>query len=208
MRIIGLTGGIGCGKSTAAKILRELGAEVLDADVIGHQVYRQGTSGFRALVAEFGPEIVGQDGEVDRKRLGAIVFSDPARLEQLNHIVHPLIRSAIESRIEQGRREGRAPATVVEAAILLEAGWRDLVDEVWVVSSGRDQVVERLEEQRGLSRSATQARIAQQMSDADRRAAGDVVIENGDSIADLRRQVEALWDERVRPADVRVAHRR
>lgn len=193
MHVIGLVGGIGSGKSTAAAMLAELGAEVLSADAIGHEVYRPGTPGFDAVTSAFGREVVGADGSIDRKRLGAIVFADPARLEQLNGIVHPLIRAEIGRRIDAARRAERVRAVVVEAAILLEAGWRDLVDEVWVVAAGRDCVVSRLGAERGLTAAETDARIARQMSDAERRAAADVVIPNDGSIEELRARIEQLW---------------
>jgi dephospho-CoA kinase len=140
---------------------------------------------------------VGSDGEIDRKSLGAIVFADPARLEELNRIVHPLIRAEVERRVAAARSEGDVPGIVVEAAILLEAGWRDLVDEVWVVSAGRDLVVGRLEAQRGLSPADVQARIARQMADEERRRAADVVVENDGSLDDLRDRIGRLWNERV-----------
>jgi dephospho-CoA kinase len=197
MLVIGLVGGIGSGKSTAAAILAELGAELVNADLIGHEVYEPGKAGFDALVAEFGPEAVGADGRIDRKRLGALVFSDSALLARLNAIVHPLIRAEIERRIARAREAGRAHAVVVEAAILLEAGWRSLVDQVWVVSARREDVVQRLVAQRGMEESATEARIAKQMTDAERRAVADVVIENDGSIDELRARLAGLWQTLV-----------
>ncbi|HEY8516867.1 MAG TPA: dephospho-CoA kinase [Candidatus Binatia bacterium] len=197
MLVIGLVGGIGSGKSTAAAILAELGAEVINADLIGHEVYEPGKPGFDAIVAEFGPEVVGPDGRIDRKRLGSIVFADSAKLARLNAIVHPLIRAEIERRIERAREEGRVRAVVVEAAILLEAGWRSLVDQVWVICARRDDVVERLAAQRGMAEEEAAARMAKQMSDAERRAAADVVIDNDGSIDDLRARLTGLWQTLV-----------
>jgi dephospho-CoA kinase len=195
--VIGLVGGIGSGKSTAAAILSRLGARVLNADAIGHEVYRSGTGGHAAVVRAFGADLVGPDGEIDRKRLGAIVFADPGRLAELNRIVHPLIRAEIERRIGVARTEPELAGIVLEAAILIEAGWRDLVDEVWAVCAGRQRVVDRLAAQRGLSPQDTESRIARQMDDAARRAAADVVIENDGSLADLERRVAELWRDRV-----------
>lgn len=197
MLVIGLVGGIGSGKSTAAAILAELGAEVINADLIGHEIYEPGKPGFDAIVAEFGTEVVGPDGRIDRKRLGEIVFSDSVKLERLNAIVHPLIRAEIERRIARARKEGRVRAVVVEAAILLEAGWRSLVDQVWVISAKREDVVQRLATQRGMPEAAAEARIAKQMSDAERRALADVVIENEGSIDDLRARLVGLWQTLV-----------
>lgn len=197
MLVIGLVGGIGSGKSTAAAILAELGAEVINADLIGHEVYEPGKPGFDAIVAEFGTEVVGPDGLIDRKRLGELVFGDSVKLERLNAIVHPLIRAEIERRIARAREAGQVRAVVVEAAILLEAGWRSLVDQVWVVSARREDVVQRLATQRGMPEAATEARIAKQMSDAERRAAADVVIENEGSIDELRARLVGLWQTLV-----------
>lgn len=193
MRVVGLVGGIGSGKSTAAGMLGELGALVIDADRVGHEVYRRGTPGFEAVVAEFGRGVVGEDGEIDRRRLGPIVFASPDRLAALNRIVHPLIRAEIARRIDGARREGRHRAVVVEAAILLEAGWRDLVDEVWVVSAGSGDVVDRLSRQRGLDPTDTAARVARQMPDAERRRLADRVIENRGTLDDLRTEVGRAW---------------
>jgi len=193
MLVIGLVGGIGSGKSVASAILAELGAAVLNADLVGHEVYEPGKPGFSAIVAEFGGDVVGADGRIDRKTLGAMVFADGAKLERLNAIVHPLIRAELEHRIAQARAAGEVRAVVVEAAILLEAGWRSLVDQVWVISARRDDVVERLAAQRGMGASEADARIAKQMTDAERRSAADVVIENLGTVDDLRARLAGLW---------------
>ena len=137
--------------------------------------------------------LVGADGRVDRKKLGPIVFADGAKLDRLNAIVHPLIRAEIERRITRAREKGAVRAVVVEAAILLEAGWRSLVDQVWVISARREDVVERLAAQRGMAASETDARMAKQMTDAERRAVADVVIENAGSLDDLRTRLTGLW---------------
>jgi dephospho-CoA kinase len=193
MLVIGLVGGIGSGKSVASAMLAELGAEVINADVVGHEVYEPGKPGFDAIVAEFGTDVVDADGRIDRKKLGPIVFADGAKLERLNAIVHPLIRSEIERRISRARDKGEVRAVVVEAAILLEAGWRSLVDQVWVISARREDVVERLAAQRGMAASETDARMAKQMTDAERRSVADVVIENVGSLDDLRTRLAGLW---------------
>jgi dephospho-CoA kinase len=197
MLVIGLVGGIGSGKSVATAMLAERGAEIINADLVGHEVYEPGKPGFDAIVAEFGNEVVGDDGRIDRKRLGTRVFADAAKLARLNAIVHPLIRAEIERRIERARANGEVRAVVVEAAILLEAGWRSLVDQVWVVSARREDVLARLAAQRGMAETETAARIAKQMTDAERRSAADVVIENSGSLDDLRTRLEGLWQTLV-----------
>ena len=136
--IVGLTGGIGSGKSTVAAILAELGARVIDADRIGHDVYRPGTPGFDRVVEAFGRGVVAADGTIDRRALGAIVFADPAARARLNAIVHPLIAGDLAGTIARARADGFAGPIVIEAAILLEAGWRSLVDRVWVVTAPAD----------------------------------------------------------------------
>src|SRR5215813_2311277 len=140
MKILGVTGGIGSGKSAASQILADLGAVVIDADRVGHETYRPGSAGWERVVQQFGRDVIAADGTIDRKRLGAIVFADPVQLARLNAIVHPLIRDAIGARIAAERAAGHAPAIVVEAALLVEANWDALVDEVWLVTADRTAV--------------------------------------------------------------------
>jgi dephospho-CoA kinase len=193
MRVIGLTGGIGSGKSTVARILAELGAEVISADLVGHEVYRPGTPGFEQVTAAFGREVVGEDGTVDRRKLGGIVFASPAALAELNRIVHPLIAEAVRQRIEHRRSEGGQRPIVIEAAVLIEANWVPLVDEVWVVRASPEAVVERIATERGLAAAQIRARIESQIDDEERRSHADVVIENTAGLDDLRARVEAAW---------------
>ena len=193
---IGVTGGIGSGKSSAVEILAELGAVVIEADRVGHEVYAPGTVGFDQVVTAYGPDIVGADGAIDRKRLGAIVFGDPSALGRLNAIVHPLIRDAVAQRVTTARASGRAPI-VVEAALLIEAKWDALVDEVWLLVARREVIEERLASQRGMEPAAVAARMRAQLSDEERRAHAAVVIDNSGSRDQLREQIERLWRERL-----------
>jgi dephospho-CoA kinase len=193
MIVIGVTGGIGSGKSTVAGMLAELGAHVIDADRLGHEVYRPGTPGWERVVAAFGHEVVAADGTIDRGQLGARVFADRAALERLNRIVHPLIHDEIRKRVAAARNAGTARAIVVEAALLVEAGWRSLVDVLWVVIAPRAAVVERVRQQRGLAPAETEARIAAQVDNDARRRAADLVIENAASVEELRATVCAAW---------------
>jgi dephospho-CoA kinase len=199
VKTIGLTGGIGSGKSTAAVMLAELGAKVIDADRVGHQVYAPDTAGWHRVVEVFGQGIVASDGTIDRKRLGAIVFADRARLDQLNGIVHPLIADAIRDRIAEHRRGGSETPIVVEAAVLLEANWQTLVDEVWVVVANPEAVIDRISTQRGLGRDAIEARMSSQLSDTERRTRADIVIDNSGTHDSLRAHLEKLWSQRVAP---------
>ena len=193
MKTIGLTGGIGSGKTTVAKILEGLGALVIHADTVGHEIYRAGSIGWQRVRATFGPGVLAPDGSVDRKKLGAIVFADPNALKQLNAIAHPLIFAEIRRRIDAQRAAAALQPIIVEAAILIEANWLPLVDEVWLVVAGKGAVVERVHAERGLAPSDIERRIDAQLSDVERRRHAHVVIENTGSLDDLRRRVEDAW---------------
>jgi len=199
VRTVGLTGGIGSGKSCVAEILASLGAHVIDADRIGHEVYRPGTAGWNEVVGAFGGDVVAADGTIDRKRLGAVVFADRRKLERLNSIVHPLIRAAVFARINARWEHGDPAPVVVEAAVLIEARWDELVDEVWLVVAEREVVIDRVMQSRGLERAAVEARLAAQLSDAERLAHADVTIDNSGSLDELRVAVEILWRDRLEP---------
>ncbi len=199
MFTIGLTGGIGSGKSTVAGILKDLGAELVDADRVGWQVYRSGTAGtggYRAVVDEFGEGVVGPDGEIDREKLGSIVFGDPARMEALTGIVWPLIASEIADCISEETARDTS-ILVVEAAVLFEARWEHLFDEIWVVTARKDAAVERLMIRDGVAAESVRARMAAQLSDEERVRRADVVIDNGGDLTDLRSAVENVWRERT-----------
>jgi dephospho-CoA kinase len=190
--IVGLTGGIGSGKSTVAAMLAELGAHVIDADKVGHEIYLPGTEGFRRVVAEFGPGVVGADGTIDRRRLGTVVFGDPAALARLNALVHPLIADEIRRRMQAALAEPGTQPIVVEAAIMLEAGWR-FFDRIWVVIVRRETAIARVAASRGLSADEVARRIDAQMPEAERRKVADLVIENDGTLAELRARVEDAW---------------
>lgn len=200
MKIIGITGGIGSGKSTAARILGELGAHVVDADTVGHGIYAPGSEGWRRVVGDFGQQVVAEDGTIDRKRLGTIVFSDRSALARLNALLHPLIGAEIRRLIESKRSGGGTAPIVVEAAILVEASWQSIFDEVWVVTADRETVIRRLTSQRGLDRAAAQERIDSQLSDTERCRHATVVIRNMGTIDDLRDQLGRLWRDRLAPS--------
>ena len=190
---VGLTGGIGSGKSTVAGILEDLGAAVIHADAVGHEVYLPQTEGWQRVTAAFGHDIVKPDQTIDRQKLGAIVFRDPEALKQLNAIVHPLIFAEVQRRIRSLRASGITQPIVVEAAILIEANWLPLVDEVWLVVASKEAVIDRLAQQRDLAADDVARRVDAQLTDADRRKVAQVVIENQGSLEQLRQQVESLW---------------
>src|SRR5262245_16056192 len=191
--VIGLAGGIGTGKSTVAAMLAELGAFVIDADKIGHQVYRPGSEGFHQVVDAFGVGVVAPDGTIDRAALGRIVFADSAARVRLNAIVHPLIAGELTSQVTAARAEDAARPIVIEAAVLVEAGWRGLVDRLWIVTAPTETAIARVMASRGLARPEVERRIAAQLPEAERRRVADVVIENDGSPVQLRARVEAAW---------------
>ena len=145
MLVIGLTGGIGTGKSEAARQLEELGALIISADQVGHEAYTVNTEAWEQVVATFGNGILQDDKEIDRRKLGGIVFSDPSQLKKLNQIMHPRMARIVSDKIEAFRGQG-VDTVVVEAALLFEAGWDSLVEEVWVTDASEDIIIGRLRE--------------------------------------------------------------
>ena len=174
-------------------MLEALGAVVIHADTVGHEVYLPHSEGWQRLLEAFGRDILGPDEVIDRKRLGTIVFANPEALKHLNAIVHPLIADEIERRIAAQRSRGSVCPIVVEAAVLIEANWVSLVDEVWLVTAAKQAVVDRLKVQRRISAEEIDKRIAAQLNDTERRRFADVVIENTGSIDDLTTRVAAAW---------------
>ncbi len=190
MRKVGLTGGIAAGKSTAAGILRELGAFILNADSLGHQAYAIGGPARKSLIERFGTRIIRKDGEIDRECLGKIVFANPHRRRQLEEIVWPEIRKLIALNLASAQTAG-ARVAVIEAAVLLEAGWDDLVDEVWTVEAPTEIAKKRLRKRTGMSEQDANARLSAQMSPDERTARSSLVIENDGGIERLKTNVTA-----------------
>ncbi len=195
MLVIGLTGGIGTGKSLVSRMLQEHGATIIDADLVGHEAYTPHTETWQVVVDTFG-DVLAEDGQIDRRKLGAIVFSDPKQLEKLNAIMHPRMYKMIEERI-QGHQAGGAETIVVEAAILIEAKWTPLVDEVWVTTAPENQVIDRIKGRNNMGEDAARARINSQMSSEERVRHANVSIANDGSMDQLRDTVDGLWDSRV-----------
>ena len=198
MLTIGLTGGIGSGKSTVAQILGEFGAPILDADKVAHTTYAPGASAYDAVIAAFGAQVVAGNRTIDRKQLGAIVFGNPERLNQLTSIVWPATRESIRRNVAELRASGAKLPIVVEAAILIEANWQPLFDEIWLVRASREQVVTRIESQRGLKPAETEARIRAQLSDEERSKHATLVIQNNGSLEELRELLKTVWAEALK----------
>jgi dephospho-CoA kinase len=193
---IGLTGGIGSGKSTVAALLAERGAQVVDADRIAREVVEPGTPGLAAVVAEFGAEVLTTDGALDRPSLAGLVFGDPAARARLDAVVHPLVRARAAELV------AAAPADAVvvqDVPLLVETGQAASYDLVVVVETDVETRVSRLVD-RGLSAEDARARIASQATDAERRAVADVVLRNDGDRDALAEQVDRFWAEQVAPA--------
>ena len=186
--LIGITGNIGTGKSVVAGMLSELGAQVIDADKVAHEVMRSGTCVHARIIKAFGPEIMASDGEIDRSRLGTIVFADPALLARLESIVHPATIEAIGQRVAATG----TGVIVVEAIKLIESGMADACDSVWVPTCRPEQQICRIVA-RGLNLADAEQRLRAQPPQDDKVACADVVIDNSGSLCQTRKQVEAAW---------------
>ncbi|MFW6150178.1 MAG: dephospho-CoA kinase [Chloroflexota bacterium] len=198
MCLIGVTGNIGSGKSTVCSILAKLGAVVIDADRLAHETYRPHTETWYRLLDAFGDDILGPDDTVDHGKLAQKAFSNPQSVERLNRIVHPATAGLALAAIDAERRKGTRVA-VLEATLLIEAGWKNLVDQVWLVKASEDVVVKRLETQRTMDRSTVLNRLRSQMPAEQKEEAADVVICNDGTREELERRVRKLWQELVAP---------
>lgn len=192
MYVIGLTGGIGTGKSTVAAILEEQGAVVLSADLVGHEVYLPGRPAWQEIVDAFGHDILAPDGTIDRKKLGAAVFSDPRALKRLNRIVHPRMKGMMREKLAELDRDG-VEVAVLEAALLFDAGWDDLANEVWVTVAPPEVAAERAAQRSGLPVEQVLERIKAQMSNEERARRSHVVIDTSGDLDATRRQTVHEW---------------
>ena len=192
MKVIGLTGGIGSGKSTVSQFLAELGATIIDADEIGHEAFKPETEAWREVVAAFGQQIIAANGTIDREKLGTIVFSNPEARARLNQIMHPRIYEMVKAQLVEYQRQG-VSMVVLEAPLLVEAGWTSLVDEVWVTTASEDTVLKRLRERTKLSEAESRARIRAQLPAEKRIREADVVIDTDCELDELKVKVGELW---------------
>ena len=192
-RVICLTGGLASGKSTAARFLKELGAHVIDADVLGHRSYEMGSPAHAQVVAAFGQDVVAADGRIDRKVLGGKVFGRPAELKKLTDIVWPAIRALAEDEIAEAQTAGIARVIVLEAAVLFEAGWQDIGDEVWVNIVDRPVAVARAIARDNIPLATVESRLDAQLSNAERIARADVVIDNNGTPSAMLTQLRSHW---------------
>lgn len=202
MYTIGLTGGIGTGKSVVAQLLAEQGAAILDADRVGHEVYAPGGPAYDDVIAEFGAEVVAGDGSIDRKKLGPIVFSSPEKLARLNAITHPRMKEMMRARLADVAADG-VDVAVLEAALLFDAGWDDLTDEVWVTVVDAETAARRASERSGIPVEQVLERIQKaQMASDERIRRSDVVIDTSGTLEDTRRRTLEAWNKRRRRLSV------
>lgn len=193
MYVVGLTGGIGTGKSVVAKILEAHGTVILDADRLGHEVYLPGRPAYDDIVSEFGADVVAGDGTIDRKKLGPIVFSSPEKLARLNAITHPRMKEMMRERLAELDRAGTKVA-VLEAALLFDAAWDDLTDEVWVTVVDPRTAATRASERSGIPVEQVLERIQKaQMASEERIRRSDVIIDTSGTLDDSRRRTLDAW---------------
>ncbi len=193
LKIIALTGGIASGKSTAARYLKELGAHVIDADLLGHRAYEPGSPAHSQVVVAFGQDVLAEDGSIARKVLGGKVFGKPDQLKKLTDIVWPAIRTLAEEEIARVRRENKVHVVLLEAAVLFEAGWEIVGDEVWVNIVDREVAIERTMLRDKLPREAIEARLNSQLTNAERTARADHVIDNNGTQEAMLAQLREHW---------------
>ena len=194
MKVICLTGGLASGKSTAAAILEKKGANIIDADRLGHRVYDPGTHAFREIIDTFGEDVVAEDNHIDRKVLSGMVFGQPDQLKKLTDIVWPQIRHLAE--LEIAGLEAMYPdgIFVLEAAVLFEAGWEDIGEEIWTVVVDREIAIERSMSRDGNDRQAVENRLNSQIENEERIRKSDVVIENNGGQQQLIDRLQQEWE--------------
>ncbi len=195
--VIGLTGNIGTGKSVVRRMLEHMGGFGIDADAFSHRAISKGAPGYNKVIETFGRWIVGPDGEIDRGKLGKLVFSDPAALAQLEAIIHPLVLQAIDWMVTRSDK----PVVVIEAIKLIESGLSKVCDSVWVVAALPEIQLTRLMQKRNMSEAEARQRIAAQPPQDQKIAAATVVIKNVSSFEDTWRQVNAAWQKSVPAAE-------
>lgn len=198
MTMIGLTGGIASGKSTAAQRLVEHGAVLIDADAVVRELQAPGGAAIAPMLEAFGPEILQADGSLDRPALGRHVFADPAARQRLNAIIHPLVRERSEQLVEQARAQRGPEAVIVrDIPLLVETGQAGQMDLVLVIEAPRAQRIRRMVQDRGMSAEDAAARIDAQASDEQRRAVADDVLVNDGTREQLLAQVDDWWSRRI-----------
>ncbi len=191
--VVGLTGSMASGKSTVASRLKELGAHIIDADAIGHMIIEKGRPAWKEIVEEFGTGILLKDGSIDRKKLGEVVFRDREKLERLNAITHPRILEEIERRIALIEKSSPRAIIVIDAALLIEAGFHRRADIIVVVTATEEQKIQRAMKKFSLTEDAVRRRLLAQMRQEEKLSYADFVIDNSRSLEETIREVENLY---------------
>lgn len=197
MLVVGLTGGIGSGKSTVSKYLRELGATIIDADVLAKELVLPNSPAWKEIRNHFGKDILDENGFLKRKKLGRIIFQFPTERKVLNEILHPRIKEKTEELIKQYCQQEAIPLLVVDAPLLIETGMSDMVDEVWVVVIPEELQLKRLKERDNLSAQDAQKRLEAQMPFAEKLKYAHRVIDNSGGIEETREKIRSLWNKVV-----------
>ena len=192
---VGLTGSIAVGKSFVCEVFRELGVPVLDADVTAREVVSIGTPGLEAIRNEFGDSVIASSGELDRAKLGEIVFADESKREKLNAIVHPLVIEAQDLWLKEREKENPDGVAIIDAALMIESGGYKRFDEIIVVWCRDEVQLKRLMERNGLSESDARLRISAQMSQDEKKSFANYLIDTSEGFDDTRRQVEKIFSE-------------
>ncbi|MBO4834918.1 MAG: dephospho-CoA kinase [Lachnospiraceae bacterium] len=192
---IGVTGGVGAGKSTILQILEDkYNAHIIMADDVARELMNKGKASYRAIVKEFGDDILREDGEIDRQKLAEIVFQDEEKLNKLNSIVHPLVRKAIVKEQKQVNKKDPERLVVLEAALLIEAGYKEILDELWGVIVQKEIRIQRLMDSRGYTREKSESIIANQLSDEEFREHCDFIIDNSGTLEDTAEQIRKHFE--------------
>ncbi|MBI5167113.1 MAG: dephospho-CoA kinase [candidate division NC10 bacterium] len=203
MLTVGLTGGISSGKTTVARMFARLGAMVLDADRMAHELMQPGGSVYKEIVATFGREILNGKGAIDRSKLGALAFGDPEQRKKLDDIVHPVLAARMAEERERIRRSGKAKLLVVEAALLIESGFYRRFDKIILVTAPEEAQIQRLQERSHLDREEAFARLRSQMSLEEKIPYAHYLIDNSGSLEETVEQVKKVYRELVEEAESR-----
>ena len=201
MLVIGLTGNFGTGKSTVSEIMSELGAAIIDADKLGHQLLEPNSPAYQEIVAAFGTTILNADRKIDRHKLGQLAFANASAVTQLNGIMHPKIYQMAKGEIAQYRAHG-ANVVVLEAALLIEADWTPLVDQVWVTVAPETTILERLKDKTALSEQQILARLRSQMPSEEKANRADIIMDTDCPLDELKVKVSHLWQTLLHPNNV------
>ena len=196
MKVIGLTGGIACGKSTASAYLKELGACIVDTDGISRTTTKKGGKGYDAVLSHFGRDLLMENGEIDRRKLGGIVFSDEKKRQELNALIHPIVIEESKAQMKAAEEAGYT-VCILDVPLLFESGMETLCDETWLVYVPREEQIRRINERDGLDEKAAAARIDSQMPLEEKMKRADRAIDTSGTIEETQVRIKALWEESV-----------